>query len=70
VRFKYRKGISFLLEDERMRSVREEPGCIATIRFEEGVQVLTPQLLQSLQDRTSGDSHVGATKLPKPEVAT
>jgi hypothetical protein len=69
VRFKYRKGISFHLEDEQMMSIRENPGSVATIRFEEGAQALTPRLLQSSQDRTSGDSHVGTTKLPKPKVA-
>jgi len=98
-----------------MRSIWEDPRSVTIIRFEEGMQTLTPRFLQSLQVRqmlviivkgdgfseilnsnsrydldrrskdlsgpsltvglaksgirASGDSHVGATKLPKPEVA-
>jgi hypothetical protein len=34
---------------------REDPGSVATVRFEEGAPTLTPRLLQSSQDHTSGD---------------
>jgi hypothetical protein len=51
VRFKYQKGISFHLEDEWTRSIREDPMSITIIRFEEGAQALTPQLPQYSQDQ-------------------
>jgi hypothetical protein len=52
-----------------MRSVREDPRSVTTAGFEEGEQALTPRLLQYSQVRTSGELHIGVTKLMKLEVA-
>jgi hypothetical protein len=69
VRFKYQKGISFHLEDEQMRSVREDPRSVATVRFEEGAQALTPRLPQSSQVQRMLVIIVKGMDPPKPEVA-
>jgi hypothetical protein len=69
VRFRYRRGMPFCLEDEWMRSIREDPRSVTTARFEEGEKALMPRLLQPSQVHTSGESHVGMTKILKPEVA-
>jgi hypothetical protein len=50
-RLSLKKGRSFHLEDERTRSIREDPRSVTTIGFGEGVQALTPRLLQSLRVR-------------------
>jgi hypothetical protein len=47
----YRKGISFHLEDEQTRHVREDPRSVMTVRFEEGAQALMPRLIQPSQVR-------------------
>jgi hypothetical protein len=42
-RFIARKGGFLCLEDERTRSIREDPKSFTTLGFGEEVQVLTPQ---------------------------
>jgi hypothetical protein len=69
VRFKYRKGISFHLEDEWMRPIWENPRSVVTVRFEEGAQALTPRLPQSSQVRRMLVIIVKGMDPPKPEVA-
>jgi hypothetical protein len=45
------------MEDERKRSIWEDPRSLMTVRFEEGVQALTPRLLQSSQNSTNVGNH-------------
>jgi hypothetical protein len=52
-----------------MRSVWEDPRSVVTVRFEEGVQALTPRLLQSSQVQRMLVIIMKGMDPPKPEVA-